>query len=87
MASRPKARKNRASRANLSALEVAMVVSDAEAKLVRDAYLAGGADAASQQLRQLFPGLVDNEETRGAAVTIVGWRVLEPQKCRLTIRR
>lgn len=54
-----------------------MVVSEAEAKRVREAYMAGGEAAAARQLRELFPGLVDNEATRAAAVTIAGWAGVE----------
>lgn len=49
------------------------MISDAEAKLVREAYVAGGEQAASDALRGVFRGLADNDETRASAVAIAGW--------------
>lgn len=49
------------------------MVSEAETTLIRAAYLAEGADGAARELRRMFAGLPDNEETRASAVTIAGW--------------
>lgn len=49
------------------------MVSEEEARQIREGYLAGGEARASQVLRGLFAGLVDNQETRASAVTIAQW--------------
>ena len=49
------------------------MISETEAGSIRAAYLAGGEEAASRELRRLFAGLEDNEETRASAVRIAGW--------------
>lgn len=49
------------------------MISESEARQVREAYLAGGDEAASCALRGLFAGLEDNEATRDSAVRIARW--------------
>jgi hypothetical protein len=48
-------------------------VSEADAALIRAAYHERGEFAAAVELRRLFPGLADNENTRICARTIAGW--------------
>jgi hypothetical protein len=50
------------------------IVSEAEAAAIRTAYEQGGELAAAVELRRLFPGLANNENTRICARTIAGWK-------------
>lgn len=50
------------------------MVSAEEADLVRAAYERGGEFSAAVELRRLFPGLLDSEDTRECARTIAGWK-------------
>jgi hypothetical protein len=52
------------------------IVSEAEAAAIRTAYEQGGELAAAVELRRLFPGLANNENTRICARTIAGWQPL-----------
>jgi hypothetical protein len=66
-------------------------VSEAERAAIREAYDQGGELAASVELRRLFPGLANNENTRICARTIASWRpelpvVPEKRKRRVTSR-
>jgi hypothetical protein len=63
------------------------MVSEAEARLIREAWLAGGEQAASAQLRQMFAGLADNAETRASATMIAGWADPRPGKLGMPLRR
>jgi hypothetical protein len=54
------------------------VVSEAEAAAIRTAYEQGGGVSAAIELRRLFPGLANNENTRICARTIAGWQPLPP---------
>ena len=49
------------------------VVSEQEAAAIRAAYLEGGELSAVVELRRLFPGLANNENTRACVRTIAGW--------------
>jgi hypothetical protein len=49
------------------------IVSEAEAAAIRTAYEQGGELAAAVELRRLFLGLANNENTRICARTIAGW--------------
>ena len=53
-----------------------MFVNEAEAAAIRAAYEQGGELAAAVELRRLFPGLANNENTRICARTIAGWKPL-----------
>jgi hypothetical protein len=55
------------------------IVSEAEAAAIRTAYEQGGELAAAVELRRLFPGLANNENTRICARTIAGWKPLPEQ--------
>lgn len=50
------------------------MVSAEIAALGRPAYERGGEFSAAMELRRLFPGLLDNEDTRVCARTIAGWK-------------
>jgi hypothetical protein len=50
-----------------------MFVNEAEAAAISAAYEQGGELAAAVELRRLFPGLANNENTRICARTIAGW--------------
>jgi hypothetical protein len=52
-----------------------------EAAAIRAAYEQGGELAAAVELRRLFPGLANNENTRICARTIVGWKPIPGQGC------
>jgi hypothetical protein len=52
------------------------IVSEAECAAIRTAYEQGGELAAAVELRRLFPGLANNENTRICARTIAGWKLL-----------
>jgi hypothetical protein len=54
------------------------VVNEAEAAAIRAAFEDGGELSASVELRRLFPGLANNENTRICARTIAGWDPLPP---------
>jgi hypothetical protein len=54
------------------------IVSKAEADAIRAAFERGGELSASVELRRLFPGLANNENTRICARTIAGWTPLPP---------
>ena len=61
-----------------------MMVSEADASAIRIAFDQGGVLSAAVELRRLFPGLADNENTRECARTIAGWQPLAlPPKSRL----
>jgi hypothetical protein len=49
-------------------------VSEAEATAIRDAFNEGGELSAVVELRRLFPGLANNENTRICARTIASWQ-------------
>jgi hypothetical protein len=55
-----------------------MVVSESEAAAIRTAFNEGGELSAAVELRRLFPGLANNENTRLCARTIAGWQPLPP---------
>lgn len=52
------------------------MVSETEAAAIRTAYEQGGELSASVELRRLFPGLANNENTRICARSIAGWTPL-----------
>lgn len=52
------------------------MVSETEAAAIRAAYEQGGELSASVELRRLFPGLANNENTRNSARAIAGWTPL-----------
>ena len=52
------------------------VVTEAEATAIRAAYDQGGEFSAAVELRRLFPAILDNEQARDCARTIVGWKPL-----------
>jgi hypothetical protein len=54
------------------------MVSEADAAAIRAAFEQGGELSASVELRRLFPGLANNENTRICARTIAGWTPLPP---------
>ena len=49
-------------------------VSEADAAAIRDAFEHGGELAAAVELRRLFPGLANNENTRLCARSIASWQ-------------
>jgi hypothetical protein len=51
-------------------------VSEADAAAIRDAFEHGGELAAAVELRRLFPGLANNENTRLCARSIASWQPL-----------
>jgi hypothetical protein len=64
------------------------MVSEQEAASIRDAFDQGGEISASVELRRLFPGLVDNQDTRECARAIAGWKPLAmPEKPRVRRKR
>jgi len=65
------------------------VVSEADAAAIRDAFEHGGELAAAVELRRLFPGLANNENTRLCARSIASWQPLPvpPVKPRQVNRR
>jgi hypothetical protein len=62
-------------------------VSEADAAAIRDAFEHGGELAAAVELRRLFPGLANNENTRLCARSIASWQPLPPVKPRRANRR
>ena len=54
------------------------VVSESDAAAIRAAFDQGGKLSAVVELRRLFPGLANNENTRLCARTIAGWQPLPP---------
>jgi hypothetical protein len=65
-----------------------MAVSEADASAIRAAFDQGGVLSAAVELRRLFPGLVDNDNTRECARTIAGWKPLAlPPKPKPRLRR
>ena len=52
------------------------VVTEAQAATIRTAYEQRGEFSAAVELRQLFPGIVDNAQARLCVRTIAGWRPL-----------
>ena len=54
------------------------VVSESDAAAIRTAFNEGGELSAAIELRRLFPGLANNENTRLCARTIAGWEPLPP---------
>jgi hypothetical protein len=63
-------------------------VSESDAAAIRAAFDQGGELSSAVELRRLFPGLADNENTRLCARTIAGWQPLpllplkRPRACR-----
>jgi hypothetical protein len=53
-------------------------VSEADAAAIRAAFEHGGELSAAVELRRLFPGLANNENTRICARTIAAWEPLPP---------
>jgi hypothetical protein len=53
-------------------------VDEPTAAAIRKAYEEGGELSAVVELRRLFPGLANNENTRLCARTIAGWEPLPP---------
>ena len=49
------------------------MVTKADADAIRAAYEHGGELSAVVELRRLFPGLANNENTRACALSIAGW--------------
>jgi hypothetical protein len=64
--------------ARLPILPVMFVVNEAEAAAIRAAYEQGGELSAVVELRRLFPGLANNENTRACALSIAGWEPKPP---------
>jgi hypothetical protein len=64
------------------------IVSESDAAAIRAAFDQGGELSAAVELRRLFPGLANNENTRLFARTIAGWQPLpalppkKPRACR-----
>jgi hypothetical protein len=58
-------------------------VTETQAAMIRAAYEQRGEFSAAVELRQLFPGIVDNAEARLCVRTIAGWRPL-PKRLRPT---
>ena len=56
-----------------------MFVNEAEGAAIRAAYEQGGELAAAVELRRLFPGLANNENTRICARTIAEWKPMPGQ--------
>jgi hypothetical protein len=54
------------------------MVSETDAAAIRTAFDQGGEMSAAGELRRLFPGLANNENTRHCARTIAGWQPLPP---------
>ena len=52
------------------------VVTEAQAAAIRATYEQRGEFSAAVELRQLFPGIVDNAQARECVRTIVSWRPL-----------
>ncbi len=60
------------------------MVSEVQAARIRAEYRQGGSVAAAAELRRMFPGLADNEETKRSARLIAGWKPLElPEKAKI----
>jgi hypothetical protein len=59
------------------------VVTEAQAAIIRAAYEQRGEFSAAVELRQLFPGILDNAQARLCVRTIAGWRPL-PKRLRPT---
>ena len=57
------------------------VVTEAQAAAIRATYEQRGEFSAAVELRQLFPGIVDNAHARECVRTIAGWRPL-PKRLR-----
>ena len=57
------------------------VVTEAQAAMIRTAYEQRGEFSAAVELRQLFPGIMDNAQARLCVRTIAGWRPL-PKRLR-----
>jgi hypothetical protein len=60
------------------------IVTEEAAAAVRAAYEQGGELAAAVELRRLFPGLANNEDTRICARIIAGWKQLPAAACTVT---
>ena len=50
------------------------VISETDADAIRAAFRQGGEFSAAIELRRLFPGIPDNDQTRDCARTIAGWK-------------
>jgi hypothetical protein len=57
------------------------IVTEAQAAMIRATYERRGEFSAAVELRQLFPGIVDNAQARLCVRTIAGWRPL-PKRLR-----
>ena len=57
------------------------VITEAQAAAIRATYEQRGEFSAAVELRQLFPGIVDNAHARLCVRTIAGWRPL-PKRLR-----
>ena len=64
--------------AHVPILPVMFVVNEADAAAIRAAYEQGGELSAVVELRRLFPGLANNENTRACALSIAGWEPRPP---------
>jgi hypothetical protein len=53
-----------------------MVVTEAEAAVIRAAFEQRGELSAAVELRRLFPGVTDTAQARACARTIAGWKPL-----------
>ena len=62
------------------------VVTEAQAAMIRATYEQRGEFSAAVELRQLFPGIMDNAQARLCVRTIAGRRPL-PKRLRPTILR
>jgi hypothetical protein len=65
----------------LSHASTMFVVTEAQAAAIRATYEQRGEFSAAVELRQLFPGIVDNAQARLCVRTIAGWRPL-PKRLR-----
>jgi hypothetical protein len=52
---------------------MSFMVTEADADAIRAAYERGGELSAVVELRRLFPGLANNENTRACALSIASW--------------
>ena len=61
------------------------IVTEAQAAMIRATYERRGEFSAAVELRQLFPGIVDNAQARLCVRTIAGWRPL-PKRLPVRVR-
>ncbi len=64
-----------------------VVVSEAEAAVIRTAFERGGELSAAVELRRLFPGITSPTQARACARTIAGWKPLPTPLRRVRRRR